>query len=182
LKVNVNLDVAYRLLHPRNTVLVSCIDRSGKANIIAVAWCTPVSMKPPLVAVCIAHKNYSHSLIEETEEFVVNIPTMELLKETLYCGRVSGRKVDKFKGSGLTPVESRAVKPPTIRECVAHLECKLYKKVSAGDHTIFIGEVIAAYANEGTFEESFNIKKVKLIYHIAGDRFTTTSEEVITPS
>ncbi|MCD6529226.1 flavin reductase family protein [Candidatus Bathyarchaeota archaeon] len=182
MKVNVDLEVAYRLLHPRNTVLVSCIDRSGKANILAIAWCMPVSTKPPLVAVSISPKRYSHTLIEETGEFVINIPTMEILKETLYCGRVSGRKVDKFKHSGLTSVESKVVKPPAIKECVAHLECKLYKKVPAGDHTIFIGEVVASYAKEGTFEESFDIKKVKLIYHIAGDRFTTTSEDAVTPS
>jgi len=180
-KVNVSLASAYRLLHPRHTVLVSCIDSSGRANIITLAWSMPVSMRPPLVAVSIAPRRYSHRLIEETGEFVVNVPTIEIVKETLYCGRVSGRNVDKFKAAGLTPAPAKIVKAPIIEECVGHLECRLHQKIPAGDHTIFIGEVVAAYVNEGAFKETFDIKKVKVIYHLGGDKFTTTSEETVVP-
>ena len=181
LKVDVDLGFAYRLLHPRNTVLVSCIGKNGKANIITLAWSMPVSANPPLAAVSIAPRRYSHSLIEETGEFVINIPTVEILKETLYCGRVSGRNVNKFEATGLTAFPARKVKAPIIKECIAHLECKLHQKISAGDHTLFIGEIVAAYVNEGTFKETFDIKKVRIISHLGGDKFTTTSEEVITP-
>jgi len=178
-KVDVNLASAYRLLHPTNTVLVSCIDKEGKANIITLAWSMPVSVNPPLVAVSIAPGRYSHKLIEETEEFVVNIPTMEIVKETFYCGTVSGRNIDKFKATGLTPAPAKIVKPPIIEECIAHLECRLHKKVAAGDHTIFVGEIVAAYVKEETFEETFNIRKAKIIYHLGGNKFTTTSGETV---
>jgi len=180
-KVDIDLELAHRLLHPKLTVLVSCSDTSGKANIITLAWSMPVSMNPPLIAVSIAPKRYSHGLIEETGEFIVNIPSIELLKETSYCGSVSGRDVDKFKTTGLTPAPARKVRAPIIEECIAHLECKVYKKVQAGDHTIFIGEIVAAYANEGVFKRIFDIEKVRLIYHIGGDKFTTTSSETYTP-
>ena len=180
-KIDVNLELAHRLLHPKLTVLVSCSDASGRANIITLAWSMPVSMNPPLIAVSIAPRRYSHRLIEETGEFIVNVPSIEILKETSYCGSISGRDVDKFKMTGLTPAPARKVRAPIIEECIAHLECKVYKKVQAGDHTIFIGEIVAAYANEGVFKRVFDIGKVRLIYHLGGDKFTTTSSETYTP-
>ena len=181
-KVDVDLGLAYRLLHPRNTILVSCAGKDGKSNIITLAWSMPVSLNPPLVAVSIAPKRYSHKLIEESKEFVINIPTMEIVKETLYCGRVSGRNVDKFKEAKLTATPAKKVKAPIIKECIAHLECVVDQQIKAGDHTIFLGRVVAAYANDGVFSETFDIKKAKLVYHLGGDAFTTTSDEVVTPS
>ncbi|MCD6241323.1 flavin reductase, partial [Candidatus Bathyarchaeota archaeon] len=69
-----------------------------------------------------------------------------------------------------------------IKECIAHLECVVDQQIRAGDHTIFLGRVVAAYANDGVFSETFDIKKAKLVYHLGGDAFTTTSDEVVTPS
>ena len=141
----------------------------------------PVSRNPPLIAVSIAPSRCSHRLIEETGEFVINIPTIEILNETMYCGSISGRSVDKFEAAGLTPASEKVVKPPIIKECIAHMECKLYRKVPAGDHTIFIGRIVAAYVRKGVFKETFVIRKVKMIYHLGGDKFTTTSGEIIKP-
>lgn len=143
-EVNVSVFSAYKLLHPMHTVLVSCVGKTGKPNIITLAWAMPTSINPPLVAISIAPKRHSHKLVEETKEFVVNIPTMKILKETLFCGRRSGRNCDKFKEASLTPLPAKKVKPPIIKECVAHLECKLHSQFKAGDHTIFVGEIIEA--------------------------------------
>lgn len=178
---DVNLKLACRLLHPRNTALLTCVDKGGKANIITLAWLMPVSINPPLIAVSIAPKRYSHKLIEESGEFVINIPTIELIEETFYCGSISGRKADKFKETGLTPIPAKKVKSPAIKECIAHLECIVQQKIPAGDHTIFIGEVVAAYANKEVFDEAFDVKRAKIIYHIGGNEFTTHIDEVVTP-
>ncbi len=141
----------------------------------------PTSFDPPLVAISVSPRRYSHRLIEETKEFVVNVPTIEIARETLFCGRVSGRKHDKFKETPLTALPAKKVKAPIIKECVAHLECKLVQKVATGDHTVFVGEVLAAHANEGVFDNKFNISKVSPIYHLGGDDFATLSSEVVTP-
>jgi flavin reductase (DIM6/NTAB) family NADH-FMN oxidoreductase RutF len=180
-KADVALSSAYRLLHPKHTVLVSCIDRVGKANIITLAWSMPASIHPPLLAISIAPKRYSHELIEENKEFVVNVPTMDFLEATLFCGRRSGRIYDKFKETRLTPLPARVVQPPIIKECVAHLECKLHQQITTGDHTLFVGEILAAYANEGIFDGKYNLRKVKPVYHMGGDDFTTVVPEIITP-
>lgn len=180
-KVKVVLSSAYRLLYPRHVVLVSCVDRAGKANIITLAWSMPTSIRPPMLAIGVAPGRYSHQLIEETKEFVVNIPTMDILEETLLCGRITGREYYKFKEARLTPLPAKMVRPPIIKECAAHLECKLRQQISTGDHTLFIGDVLVAYANEGVFDRRFDLKRVKPVYHAGGDDFVTLSPEIITP-
>ena len=179
---NVNLSSCSRLLHPMHTVLVSCAVKTAKPNIITLAWAMPTSADPPLVAISIRPERHSYALIEETKEFVVNIPTMDILKETLFCGRKSGNKHDKFKETGLTPLPARKVKPPIIKECVAHLECKLHSQFATGDHTIFIGEIIEAYADKEAFSEGeYDLKKAKMIFHVGGNEFATLRLRVFRP-
>jgi len=180
-KVQVDLELAYRLLHPRHTVLVSCADKDGKANIITLAWSMPVSINPPVVAISVAPKRYSHQLIEKTKEFVVNVPTMDIVRETLFCGRRSGKTYDKFKETGLTPLPAKMIQTPIIKECVAHLECRLQQQITIGDHTLFIGRVLTAYADDGVFDEKFDLKKVKPVYHMGGDDFATLVPEIVSP-
>jgi len=96
-KFGINLSSVYRLLHPMHTVPVSYVSKTGRPNIISLAWAMPASINPHSVAVSIAPRRHSHSLIEETKELVVNIPTMNLVNETLFCGRVSGREHTNLK-------------------------------------------------------------------------------------
>jgi len=180
--VSVDRSSAYRLLHPMRTVLVSCVSNAGKPNIITLAWAMPTSITPPLVAISVLPKRFSHLLIEETKEFVVNIPTIDMLKQTFYCGKVSGRDRDKFKEAALTPLPAKKVKPPIIKECVAHLECKLYSQFTTGDHTVIVGEVLEAYADRKAFNgETYNINEAKMVFYLGGNAFATLQPKVLTP-
>jgi flavin reductase (DIM6/NTAB) family NADH-FMN oxidoreductase RutF len=127
-KITIDLTAAYRLLHPMHTVLVTCVGKNGKPNIMPLAWAMPTSNSPPLVAISISSKRYSHALIEKTEEFVINILTVKIVNETLACGNTSGTDHDKFEETGLTPIPAKKVKTPIIEECLAHLECKLHNQ------------------------------------------------------
>ena len=178
-KVDIPLSSAHRLLYPRNVVLVSCMNPKDKANLITLSWCTPTSFRPPMIAISIGHERYSHKLIVETKEFVVNIPTMDILKDVLLCGRTTGKTSDKLEKTLLTPLPAKRVKPQIIKECVAHIECKLIQQIKTGDHTLFVGEVVTAYSNEGIFDGSFALSKVKPIYQIGESEFTTVSSETI---
>jgi len=180
-KFDVDLTQANRLLHPKHTILLSCMDKKGNVNIITLAWCMPVSADPPMLAISIRPTRFSYRMIEETKEFVVNVPTMGIVKETLFCGRRSGKEYDKFKETGLTPLPAKTVKPPIIKECVAHLECKLRQKTTAGDHEILVGEILTAYVNEGIFDKIYDLNKVKPIYHMGGDDFATLAPKVVSP-
>ena len=169
---------AFALLQPMHTVLVSSIGKKGKPNITTLAWCIPTSIDPPLVAISISPKRHAHSLIMESKEFVINIPTIELLKEAFFCGRVSGVTHDKFKESGLTPVPAHCVKPPTIKECIAHVECKLVSQFETGDHTIFIGKIVEAYVSKSMFEKRYNLNVAKMLLHLGGNAFATVDSKI----
>jgi flavin reductase (DIM6/NTAB) family NADH-FMN oxidoreductase RutF len=180
-KINIEFSSAYRLLHPMHTILVSCVGKTGKPNVLPLAWAMPTSRDPALVAVSVAPSRYSHGLIEETKEFVVNLPTLDIIEETLACGRTTGKTTDKFAETGLTPLPARKVKAPIIKECIAHLECKLHSQFKTGDHTIFVGEVVTAYANKGVFTDKYNIDEARMLYHLGGNVFATLNPRLYTP-
>jgi flavin reductase (DIM6/NTAB) family NADH-FMN oxidoreductase RutF len=122
--------------------------KGAKDNIITLAMCHVFSFKPPYIGVGIAPKRFSHGLFKESKDFAVNIPTRELLKATEICGSKSGRRVDKFEASGLTREKAEKISAPLIAECPVNIECVKVKEVDAGDHTWFIGEIVAARSAE----------------------------------
>lgn len=180
-KMEVNMEYAYRLLHPMHVIIASCIGKTGKPNAITLSWAMPVSNQPPLVAICISPKRHSHTLIEESQEFIINIPTLEQLQATLACGTFSGRSFDKFKKAGFTPIPARKVKAPAIKECIAHIECSVESQIPAGDHTIFVGKILAAYANPGIFTEKFNLEAARLLYTAGGNNFVVLNPKLYKP-
>lgn len=155
-----------RFSPPSPVILVTCIDKKGKPNIITIGMYMPISFNPPLLAIGVSPKRYSHKLIEESGEFTVNIPSKKLVREVIYCGTYSGRNVDKFKETNLTPIQANKIKVPLIKECIAHFECKVVGKHKAGDHTIFIGEVVSVSLNENLEKEGLlNVLKAEPISH-----------------
>ena len=122
-------------------------------------------------------------LIRETGEFVVNVAPYEIAAQSLYCGRRSGRDVDKFSKTGLTQEKASHVKPPLIKECLAFLECRLKEEFPTGDHQLMVGEVLDAYAHPGVLVEKgmYDLARVHPLFHLGGDRFTTLSDLSIEP-
>ncbi len=168
-----------RLFAPQLVGLVSSIDKNGRPNVATLTWITTVSAEPPLVSIAVGRTRYTHECISGSREFVVNLPTMDILKEVQLAGSMSGRDVDKFKKTGLTPEESIAVKTPRVKECAAHLECKVVDVEEAGDHTIFIGKVVATTCElEAVRDGVLDISRVKPVLHLGGTFFTTVGEVV----
>lgn len=132
---------------PERVVLAVSADEHGKANIIALGWKMNTSGYPPMVAIAVGKSRYSHKLISEGKEFVFSVPGEDLWEEVLYCGTHSGKDVDKFKETGLTPKPASKVKPPLIEECLVNLECKLVGQLDTGDHSIFVGEIVETWVS-----------------------------------
>jgi flavin reductase (DIM6/NTAB) family NADH-FMN oxidoreductase RutF len=173
------------LLHPYNTSLVTCCDAEGQQpNIIAIAWLIPVSISPPLVGMSIRPTRHSYALIQAIGEFVINVAPHEIAQQVRFCGRRSGRDVDKFAATGLTPGQAQHVRPPVIEECIAHLECRVVQEVEAGDHHFVIGEVLAAYARPGVLDDNglYDLSRVHLLLHLGRNCFTSTLAQSIEPS
>lgn len=137
------------MLFPTPLALVTTINLEGRPNIITVTCIGIACAKPPMIAIAIHPWTYSHSLLKEVGEFVVNIPSEGLLEAVKYCGRVSGKDEDKFAGARLTPIPASEVKPPLIKESPVNLECKVKHFIELGMHNLFIGEVVATHVDEG---------------------------------
>ncbi len=133
-------------------VLVTSVDENGRPNIITLGMYMPISHDPPQVVIGVSPKRYSHDLIAERGEFVINSPGIGIAERMHICGIKSGRDVDKFKEAGLTAASAQKVKPPLIEECYGHIECKVVNTVTCGDHTLFVGEVVAASIDEDCLE------------------------------
>jgi len=160
-----------------NVVLVTC-GNDERANIITVGMYMPISVRPPLVCIGIAPQRYSHQLIEETGEFIVNSPSISIEHEMHYCGTESGRRVDKFAETGLTPLPSLKVGPPRIKECFGHLECRVVQRHTCGDHTLYVGEVVATSADEDVMNgDVLNVLKARPIVQKNHVYFTVTDDK-----
>lgn len=144
-------------IFPCPVVLVTVVDSEGKPNVITIAWTGQACSDPPCVTVAIRPQRHSHGLLVASGEFVVNIPGRDLLEAADRCGTVSGRRVDKFEQTGLTPVPADRVRPPLIDECPVNLECSLLHTVSLGVHDLFVGEIVATHADEDMLTESGKI-------------------------
>jgi flavin reductase (DIM6/NTAB) family NADH-FMN oxidoreductase RutF len=142
------IDNPRRPVYPTPAALVTSVDKDGKPNIITLGEVAMVSLHPTRVSAGMRPATYSNGLIKASGEFVVNFPTADMVKEVDFCGTRSGRSVDKFAETGLTPEPAIHVKPPLIKECPVNLECKVIGVLSLGSHDLFIGDVLVMHAEE----------------------------------
>jgi flavin reductase (DIM6/NTAB) family NADH-FMN oxidoreductase RutF len=138
-----------------NGVSVVTSKSGGIVNGLSVAWMSQVSVNPPLVMVAIGHSKYTHELIEKSNAFAVNILSGQQMDLAKHFGLQSGRKANKFKN---VEYEIKNTGSPILKDCLAYLDCKLYKSLTAGDHTIFIGEVLDAGVKNEKSPLIFNTK------------------------
>jgi len=148
------------VLYPLPAVLVSC-GRGRRANIITLAWVGTFCSEPPLVGIGVRPARYSHGLIKESGEFVVNLPDARQARWVDYCGMVSGRDEDKWAACGFTPAAAVEVHTPVIDECPVNIECRVQQVLSLGSHDLFIGEVVAVQIDEAVLDERGRLDFVK---------------------
>lgn len=133
---------AQTIVHPTPVFVVGTYDKEGKPNAMTAAWGGICCSVPPCVAVSLREATYTYHNILEHKAFTVSIPSVQHVKEADYFGIASGRDVDKFETTGLTPVKSEIVDAPYVNEFPFVLECKVLQNVEIGLHTQFIGEIL----------------------------------------
>lgn len=170
---------AGNMLYPLPAVLVSVADRAGKSNLLTLAWTGTICSEPPMVSISVRPERYSHHMIEETGEFVINLTTEDLVYATDYCGVKSGKDVDKWKEMNLTPIPAEHVKAPMVAESPVNLECRVTRKLELGSHDMFIAEVLAVHVDDRYMDESgrFNLNDAKPLVYSHG-RYLTTGKEI----
>lgn len=135
------------MLAPVPVVMVTCSNGS-KTNIITIGWAGTICSEPPMVSISVRPNRFSYKLIKESGEFVINIPTKKLAKETDLCGVISGSKYDKFHETGLTQGKSTSINTPIIMECPINLECKVKQEIELGSHNMFLAEITAVQVSK----------------------------------
>lgn len=161
------------MLNPVPAVMVSVTDKEGKSNIITVAWAGTVCTNPPMVSISVRPSRYSYQILEEIGEFVINLTNESLVKACDYCGVVSGRDVDKFAKTGLTPIPMEHVHAMGIDESPVNMECKITEKRELGSHTMFIAEVVGVTVDDQYMDETgkFHINESGLVMYSHGEYF-----------
>ncbi|MGC8744451.1 MAG: flavin reductase family protein [Verrucomicrobiia bacterium] len=150
-------------VYPTPVFVIGTYDDKGKPNAAVVSWGGICCSDPPCVAVSLRKATYTYHNILLKKAFTINIPSQHQIKQTDYLGMVSGRDVDKFAATKLTPVKSEYVDAPYIDEFPVTLECTLYHTVELGIHTQFVGKILNVKADESVLENggAIDIKKLK---------------------
>ena len=162
------------MLYPLPVVMVSCNRKGEKPNIVTVAWTGTICSDPAMVSISVRPERYSHDIIEETGEFVINLVTKDLTYATDYCGVRSGRDVDKFKEMNLTPLPSKMIDAVGIEESPVNIECKVVEVKKLGSHDMFIAEVVNVTFDDRYMDENnkFNLNDSDLVAYSHGEYFT----------
>jgi len=170
------LSQVYRLLEPGPVVLLTTA-QNGRPNVMTMSWHTMIEFEPPLVGCVISDRNHSFGMLQATKECVINIPTVELAQKVVGCGNTSGRKLDKFRRFGLTPVPATRVAAPLIDECYAALECRLVDAKLAAKYCFFILEVLKAWVDRSKKDPRTLHHLGKGAFMVAGRTITLRSKK-----
>jgi len=162
----------HRLLSPRVAALTVTLREDGLPNVMVAAWHTPVSIKPPILAVSVAPGRLTRRLIQNAGEFTVNIPDASLIKEVMIAGSKSGTSYDKSRLFRFVP--GLGVRTPVIKNAIGCVECTLNRILEMGDHSVVFGNVVAAYAKG--FKEVW-ISSSPLL-HLGSDYYTTMGQRL----
>ena len=161
------------LLAPVPAVLVS-VGNEEKSNIFTVAWTGIINSQPPKTYVSVRKERYSYEFIKNTQEFVINIPSCDLVKATDWCGVRSGRDFDKWEEMKLTKIKSSSVSVPSIDECPICLECKVVGEQELGTHTMFIADIVSISIKNEVLDKNqkLHIDKCNLLAYAHGEYFS----------
>ena len=160
------------LLAPLPAVMVTCGDMDN-SNIITIAWTGIVNSHPPMTYISVRPERYSYGIIKESGEFAINLTTSELARQADHLGIHTGRKINKFKVSGLTKEEASVISCPLIAESPLSLECRVTEIKPLGSHDMFLAEIVAVDANEELIDGAgkLRLERARLAAFAHGEYF-----------
>ncbi len=169
----------YRLLYPLRTFLIVS-GWGDETDIMAADWVTVLSHKPTLIGVSVSPERYTHRLVSRHREFVVSVPSIDMVDDVWIAGSMSGP--DKLRRMSLTLIPSHTIRTPSIREALANIECRVVDARSYGDHTLFVGEAVGYSYKEEAYPGGEPDPTAGFLAHIAWDKFIGFRPEVRRPN
>ena len=137
-----------RSKYPEWVVLIVTADDEGNVDVMPAGWAMYASTEPCLFAVAVNRAQHTNKLIREGGDFVIAVPGPGMEEIIRFCGSHSGRDTDKVAACDILTAPASIVRPPLLVGARSNLECKLHQVTEAGDHTIFVGEVVAAWVDD----------------------------------
>ena len=161
------------LLAPVPAALVTC-GTIEQPNVLTIGWTGIVCTRPPMTYISVRPERYSHDIIKASGEFVINLTTSAMCRETDFCGVKSGKNTDKFSACGFHTVPAQKVAPPLIAECPLSLECRVVDEKLLGSHTMFLAEIVGIDADEKYIDSKgkLNLQQCGLMAFAHGEYFT----------
>lgn len=161
------------MLFPIPPVMVTC-GSMEKPNVLTIAWTGIINSEPPLTYISVRPSRYSHKIIAENKEFVINLTNLPLAKACDYCGVRSGEKTDKFKDMGLEIEPSQKVKAPQLKAAPVSLECKVLDSQVFDTHEMFLAEIVNVNVDDKYIEEDerLAVEKMGLVAFAHGRYYT----------
>jgi flavin reductase (DIM6/NTAB) family NADH-FMN oxidoreductase RutF len=149
-------------------------------NIITIAWTGIINSNPPMTYISVQPSRYSHDIIEQSGEFVINLVPAKLLKAMDFCGVRSGRDVSKFESQGLTCAKADTVSAPLIAESPVNIECKVKDIVRMPSHDMFMAEITAVQIDGKYVDEkgAYDFGAMDLVAFSHGKYYRLKPEEV----
>ena len=138
---------AVKTKYPEQVVIAIAKDRQGRANPVTLGWTMIVSGNPPMMAIAVAKKHYSIEAITHSECFTIAFPSSDMADAALFFGSKSGREIDKFAEFECETEPAKEIDSVLLADAVANFECTLELQVPAGDHIIFVAEVVCSHVN-----------------------------------
>ncbi len=168
----VNLQ-AGTMLCPTPVVLVSCASKEDpeKKDMVTLAWAGTINSDPPMVSVSVRKERYSHDMIRDSGEFVVNLTDEDMCRAVDFCGVRSGRDVDKARETGLAYCRAEGMEyAPAVEGAPASLSCKVKQVIELGSHDMFLGEIVAVRVRKDLLDEkgSLHMEKARLVAYSHG--------------
>lgn len=166
------------MLNPVPSVLITSKNKEEKVNVFTVGWIGVACTHPPMISVAIRPERLSYKYIKENGEFVVNLPSRDLVKAVDFCGVKSGTTVDKIKEMNFTLEDSDNISVPYIDECPITLECKVKNIIPLGSHDLFLAEILSVHVEKDLIDEKGKIhyEKANLICYSHGEYFGVSSK------
>lgn len=162
------------LVVPAPAALVSCRSASGEANLVTVAWCGNVNTNPAMLSISVQPSRHSYGILVETGEFVVNLPSADMARAVDYCGVVSGRDMDKWAATGLTPLPMDGVACPAVEEAPINISCRVAQRIPLGSHDLFLAMVREVAVDSRLLDKSgrFCLDRAGLLCYAHGDYYS----------
>lgn len=162
------------MIYPLPAVIVTCGNSKENSNMLTLSWVGTICSDPAMCSISVRPERYSYSLIRQTMEFTINVTTEAMAEATDWVGVRSGRDYNKWKETGLTPVDGVAVKCPYIDESPLAIECRVKSIIPLGTHDMFIAEVVNVLADEKYIDPvtgKFDLAAARLLTYIHGNYY-----------